>query len=195
MENGKKDIPTDKVLALRNQNLSDNQIIQSLQHDGYTSQQVIQALELADQKHSSAPQPPNQSFSPPPPQNNMQGQPQNMAPPSASPERDNSDIEELIEAIIEEKWATVEEDMNKVLEWKDTVDETIIDMQSDFKNIKTNFDDLHKAILGKVGDYDKNILQVGTQLKAMEEVFSKVLPTFTDNVAELDRIANKLNRK
>lgn len=188
----KDDVPTPKVLALRKQGLSDNQIIQSLQHDGYTSQQVIEALELADQKSNAAPQ---QSFSPPgAPQMPMQGQPSNIAPPMQAPQQDNSDVEELIEAIIEEKWTTVEQDMNKVLEWKDTVDETILELQSDFKNIKKNFDDLHKAILGKVGEYDKNILQVGSQLKAMEEVFSKVLPTFTDNVAELDRIADKLKR-
>ena len=32
-----KDIPTLKVVAMRKQGLSDNQIIQSLQHEGYDS--------------------------------------------------------------------------------------------------------------------------------------------------------------
>ncbi len=102
------------------------------------------------------------------------------------------DMEELIEAIIDEKWAEVERDIGRIIEWKDSVDERIGSITAQVTDLKTNFEDLHKAILGKVGDYDKNILEVGTQLKAMEEVFSKVLPTFTDNVGELNRITNKL---
>ena len=128
----------------------------------------------------------------PPPMGGVQQSPQQNNSSSAG--NTDEDIEELIEAIIDEKWAEVEKDINRVIEWKDGVDEKIGSIQEDIKQLQTDFDDLHKAILGKIGDYDKNILNVGSQLKAMEEVFSKVLPTFTDNVSELSRIADKLKK-
>ncbi len=198
------EIPTQRVLEMRQTGLTDNQIIQALQHDGYNSQQTLEALEMADmnnigirfpeaparemsQNPSNIAQPPfmqqmNNSFSPPP---MMQ---------SSAPQANDQDMEELIEAIIDEKWAEVEKDINRVLEWKDSVDEKIGGLTAQVTDLKKSFDDLQKAILGKVGDYDKNILNVGIQLKAMEEVFSKVLPTFTDNVSELTRIADKLKK-
>jgi hypothetical protein len=37
-------------------------------------------------------------------------------------------------------------------------------------------------------DYDKNLLDVGTEIKAMEKVFQKVLPELTSSVQELGRI-------
>jgi hypothetical protein len=36
---------------------------------------------------------------------------------------------------------------------------------------------------------------VGADLKAMERVFSKVLPQFTDNVKQLQDIADKMHKK
>ena len=58
--------------------------------------------------------------------------------------------------------------------------------------MKTQFDKLNNAVLGKIQDYDKNITDVGVQLQAMEKVFGKVLPTFVDNVNELNRITDKM---
>ncbi|MFW6008738.1 MAG: hypothetical protein ACOCP8_05660 [archaeon] len=197
------DPPIQKVLDMRNQGLSDNQIIQSLQQEGYDSQVVLEAMEMADE-HG------NQKFNQNniPPQNQMKQEPSSVAqnqnninpiqnnqlPPSNNNNNSNNneDMEELIEAVIDEKWSEIEKNINKVLEWKDGVDERIGSMKSDIDNLKKNFEDLHKAILGKIGDYDKNINDVGSQLKAMEKVFSNVLPTFSDNVNELSRIADKL---
>jgi hypothetical protein len=195
-------IPTDRVMALRQQGLTDNQIIQSLQHDGYDSQQVLSALELADQS-AAHPAPPLQQM--PELANPMVNTPKNMAPPLQQfpqgnqvpiqkPELRDSEVEELIEAIVDEKWNEFEKDINKLLEWKESVDDRMQEINNHLKILEKSFSDLHQAIVGKIGDYDKNILQVGIQLKSMEQVFSKVLPTFTDNVAELSRIAEKIKR-
>ena len=45
--------------------------------------------------------------------------------------------------------------------------------------------------MSKIADYDKNLLSVGTEIKAME-VFQKVLPTLTENVGELSRITKEI---
>ena len=43
-------IPTDKIVQLRQQGLSNNQIIESLQREGYSSAQVFDAMSQADIK-------------------------------------------------------------------------------------------------------------------------------------------------
>lgn len=123
----------------------------------------------------------------PPMQNQMQQMPQDTG-------SDTSEIEELIEAVISEKWKEIESNLNKVLEWKDKADQKLTGMQQQITDVKSQFDSLQKAIVGKIGDYDKNILEVGTQLSAMEKAFSKVLPTFTENINELNRITQKLKK-
>ena len=68
-------------------------------------------------------------------------------------------------------------------------------MEQNFQNLKESFSQLQKAVIGKVAEYDKHILDVGTEVKAMEKVFSKVLPVFTENVHELSRITDKIKQE
>ena len=104
-------------------------------------------------------------------------------------------VEELAEVIIDEKWTEVMKTIKKVTDWQDKTQQTITKIETEFETIKKDFDNLHKAIIGKIGDYDQNILNVGTEIKAMEQVFKKLLPSFTENVGELSRITKKLKPK
>ena len=104
-------------------------------------------------------------------------------------QQDNrTNIEEIAEAIIDEKWEEMMKNINKITEWKDNVDSRLNKLDQELKDVNDSFDKLHKAIIGKIGEYDQNILNVGTEIKAMEKVFQKILPTFTENVNELARI-------
>lgn len=190
-----------KVTLMRNQGLKDNQIMQSLQKEGKTSQEILNAFDVADHAKTFRAQ-----VSPAPVSNPMTNEPKSVAGPppfnkqptpiveAPKETKPDEDIEELIEAIIDEKWSSLEKDVSKVLEWKDSLESNLKEVKNRMDNLEKNFESLHKAIIGKIGDYDKNILEVGSQLKAMEQVFSKVLPTFTDNVSELSRITENLKR-
>ncbi|MBN1645675.1 hypothetical protein JW868_01395 [Candidatus Woesearchaeota archaeon] len=115
------------------------------------------------------------------------------APPvNVSLDPTSSDTEELVEAIIDEKWKDMVADIQKVIEWKNVTETKITTIEQKFKDLQSQFDNLHKALIGKISDYDKNILDVGAELKAMEKVFSNILPTFTKNVQELNNIANRM---
>jgi CRISPR/Cas system-associated endonuclease Cas1 len=97
-------------------------------------------------------------------------------------------IEEIAEAIIDEKWEDLLKNINQITDWKEKTESNISKLEQELKDLKDSFDKLHKAIIGKIGEYDQNILNVGTEIKAMEKVFQKVLPAFTENVNELSRI-------
>lgn len=119
-----------------------------------------------------------------------------MQQPPIPPQNNQSNIpsnEELIEAIIEEKWNELVKDLSAVLEWKSATENTIASMQTQFKDLQNSFDKLHSGVLGKVGEYDKHIMDVAAEIKAMENVFEKVLPAFTENVSKLDRITEDIN--
>lgn len=213
-------VPTAQVSQMREQGYSDNQIIQVLRRDGFNSSQVFDAFAQANLK-SGAPVPPeaggNSQFNsqnappqapegfapdgsgdmpppPPPPQFAQQSSMHSQYPNhSHNDGGDNTRerIEELAEVIIDEKWEELIKSLNKIVEWKDSTEVRIGRIEQQFKDIKSDFDSLHKAIIGKVGEYDQNILNVGTEIKAMEKVLQKVLPAFTENIAELSRITKK----
>jgi predicted site-specific integrase-resolvase len=130
----------------------------------------------------------------------LPNQPPGMPPPPANSQFPNQQQfqttnEELIEAIIDEKWNDLIKDITKIIEWKAIADSKLVSMQQEIKDMRNEFDKLHQAIIGKVGEYDQHILDVGAELKAMEKVFAKVLPVFTENVSELSRITDTLKQQ
>jgi len=189
------DVPVNNVVAMKQQGYSNNQIIQTLQRDGYNSSQIFDAISQSEmgsgQMNSDNFQTQQLGQQLPPMgqmQQPMQAQPMQQMPMSGL----QSSPEELVEAIIEEKWNELVKDINKVIEWKQKADAKLTAMEQQMTDMQIQFDKLHQAIIGKVGDYDKHILEVSTQLQAMEKVFGKVLPTFIDNVSELSAITQRV---
>jgi len=116
-----------------------------------------------------------------------------MAPPSSEPSKEN--VEEIAEAIVEEKWKEKEKEINKILEWKEEMTTKLTQLQQQMDDLKASFDSLHKGMLGKITEYDENLTNVGTEIKAMEKVFSKVLPSLTDSVNKLQRMSGPVKKK
>lgn len=243
---GHEAAPTARVLTMRQQGLSNNQIIQILQREGYEMDQIFNGMNQADIKQgvdfggTSAPldQVDHQQFQNPMQPDQMmspiepfythpddeqiisppQGQQvpssfppldQNMGAVNPSPSNDQSmgfgapmdpfsgdrqRIEELAEAIIDEKWNEIVRSINKIIDWKERMDTRITKMEQEFSDMQKNFDILQKSLLGKIGQYDENVSSVTTSLKAMEQVFQKLLPTMTENVNELSRISKVMGK-
>ena len=60
---------------------------------------------------------------------------------------------------------------------------------------RNHFANLQKAVLGKVTEYNENILNINTEMKSLEKVFEKILTPLTHNIKELSKITNKLKTK
>ena len=197
--------PTDSVLNMRQQGLSNNQIIQNLQRQGYKPDDIFEAMNQADIKGGveaapldsfnagdiSNPMQPPSTMPPGPP--SFGSQSQGLFTPPPPPSAPNSEkVEELVEAIIDEKWNDFVVNINKVIEWKNKMESRIGSIEQEIKDLKVEFEGLHNAVLGKISEYDKNIVNVGAELKAMEQVFQKVLPSLSENVNELSRITTNI---
>jgi len=189
--------PVEQVIMMKQQGYTNSQITQLLQSQGYTATQISDAINqgnlsgnfentrqetgMSDYGQSSY----EQSYT-------QQPRPQNFQPPheiSSPMTMDDERIQEVTEAIIEEKWQEFAGDMRRVIEWKDRSEDRIAKVEQQLIDLRLSIDSLTKSIMGKITSYDQNIMDVGTEIKAMEKVFQKVLPTLTENVNKLDRMA------
>jgi hypothetical protein len=174
------DTPVEKVMVMKQQGYDNSQIVQILQRDGYTSAQVFDALNQVELR-SGAPVIGNPTIP-------QAQQAQAMTDQQAS-------VEEYVETIIDEKWSELEKDIQKIIDWKNRSEQRLVELNQRVDDLKDRFDKLQGAIMGKITDYDRTMQDVGADLKAMERVFSKVLPQFTDNVKQLQDIADKMHKK
>jgi len=191
----------DRITQSRNQGVSNPQIIHDLEKEGYSQTDIFDAMNQKQLGGNTMPNqnqnpgmPPMPGAPPGPPANDMNTQqidPMNSMN-SMDPGMMGSTNEELIETIIEEKWNEIIKQINKIITWKNRTEEKVVRLEEQFKSLKDQFDELHRAVIGKIGEYDKNILNVGAEVKAMEKVFSNVLPIFVNNVKELNDITSHL---
>jgi len=184
--------PMEQVMAMQQRGMDNNQISTELQRQGYNSSQIYEALNQMNISGPGMEQPPQQ-----PQQNYSLDQPIPVQPqeqqPEATPSKDQ--IEEIAEAIIDEKWKEFEDDVRKIIEWKERSEVRINNLDQQIKDVAASLSTLHKNILNKITDYDKNISDVGVEIKAMEKVFQKVLPSLTENVNKLERLSKKPKKK
>ncbi|MBI2655233.1 hypothetical protein HYX06_02300 [Candidatus Woesearchaeota archaeon] len=187
--------PVEQVLMMKQQGYTNNQIVQALQSQGYNTNQVYDAISQSNlsgqgmQPEMGMPdygQGPEQAYSQPQYQQQSFQAPKEMqAPPTMDEER----IQEIAESIIDEKWNDFAADIKKVIEWKDRSEDRLAKIEQQMIDLRMTIDSLTKSIMSKISGYDQNITDVGTEIKAMEKVFQKVLPTLTESVNKLDRMA------
>ena len=145
------------------------------------------AVSMLDQEPSALDQQPQQA---------MQQQPFPAQPIKVDYAPSNIDeIEELVESVINEKWRSLVENFGNIGLWKDKVRTEISSIKQELRRLETRFDNLQKAILGKITSYDENIKDVGSEIRALEKVFQKIIEPLTSNIKDLDRITKKLKEK
>ena len=193
--------PAEQAMMMKQQGYTNNQISQMLQSQGYNNSQVYDAINQAGLSASFQANDQVESGMPEYGQNYEQPQQYQQQPPFQAPREtptpslqasasiDEERIQEVAEAIIDEKWQEFSSDIKKVIEWKDKSEDRLAKLEQQIVDVKISIDSLIKGIMSKIQSYDQNILDVGTEIKAMEKVFQKVLPTLTENVNKLDRMA------
>jgi len=104
------------------------------------------------------------------------------------------EIQEIAESIIEERWQEFMSRAGDFELWKDRTDREMVSIKQELIRTQDRFNNLQKAVLGKVSEYNENILNIGTEMKALEKVFEKILDPLVTNIKELERITNKLKK-
>jgi hypothetical protein len=213
-----KEIPTEKVLDMQKQGLGSQEIISNLQNSGYKHEQIASAMDQAAVKREiSNMGPPDQApvnedvplalmNAPAPsgaqneqiPQQEFQQQEYVPTDPSSTfapepLERASYDaIEEIAESIIKEKWNDMVKNVGDITQWKEKTDMELESVKQELIRTQQKFDDLQKALIGKVSEYSEGIIHLGTEMKALEKVLEKILSPLTKSVKDLQEVSEKL---
>lgn len=171
-----------QISRMRSQNMSNDEIAQRLLYQGFSNAEVFDAMNQVDSSQSYD-APAEQPFNP-----------GAYAPPTES-QIDTNKISEIAESIIEDKWGELVDHVNRIIEWKSSMELKLSAMDEQIKNMKSSFDSLQKAIMGRITDSDTVMREVSTDIKALEQVFKKILPGFVENVNELSRITQNIKKK
>lgn len=101
-------------------------------------------------------------------------------------------IHEIIEAIVGEKWQESMAGLGDLVAWKEKINHDVVSIKQELIRLEERFEQLQNAVLGRVKTYDEGIKGVHTEMKALEQVFSKILEPLTTNIKELNRITQDL---
>ena len=105
------------------------------------------------------------------------------------------DIEQIAETIIDEKFEKLTAKIDNLDAWKKDIDTKITTMTKTVTDMQTRLNETQKSIMNKVSEYNKSITNVDSEIKALTQVFGKIMPTFTQNVKELSKVVGKVKKK
>ena len=175
-----KEIPTERIIQMKNQGLQNNEIISTLQQEGYKHEQISNAMDQASVKNElSSMSMPNQEnvenkevplalMNAPSPtsgeeelrpishneQPRLQEQPSNFAPEPL--ERASYDaIEEIAESIIKEKWNEMLQNVGDIKLWKERTDIDLEGVKQELVRTQEKFENLQRALMGKISEYSE----------------------------------------
>lgn len=170
--------PVEQVMIMRQQGASNPQIIQTLQRN-YSPQQIADAMgqaeaRFAGEPYSTAPaMPAHEQFAP-------------------APQSSAQNVTEEVESQISEKWHALSEQLKPLGEWKEHVDSQMSGLANDVSALKSEVEKIHKAVFAQIQEYGQNLRDVGAEIKAIEKVFTQVLPELTTSVQDISRAAKSL---
>src|SRR3989339_595614 len=179
------EIPVNDALAMLKKDFKKEEITRSLEARGYTLQQIADAMNQAEIKQGV--------------QRNMPGQEegyQDLDIPMPTQAAVNYDeVQALVEQIVEEKWKEMMKSVGDISIFKARVSDDMEAVKQELLRTQKRLEDLQVAVLGKVKDYNESVLGIGNDMKALEQVFSKIMEPLVSNVKELGKITEELKKK
>ena len=196
--------PLDLVNNLKQSGFSKDQIVDNLQRRGYPMQAIDDAFTQMDIQNATE-EPPAPQFAQM--QRSVLSQVPAAAPvttfiprfqqqvqvPEASLQTEG--VQELVESVIEERWRRAMAECGDLTAWREKVKTEITSVKQELLRLETRFDSLQHAIIGKIQDYDKNIGDVGVEIKALEKILEKIIHPLTQNVKDLQKITDELKKR
>lgn len=104
-------------------------------------------------------------------------------------------IQEITEAIVDEKWEQLTKNMGDMNLWKESIQTELESVKQEILRVESRIEKLERTIIGRVKDYEKSLTDVNTEMQALGKVFEKILEPLTTNIKELGRITKELKEK
>ncbi|MEX0932658.1 MAG: hypothetical protein WDZ77_00980 [Candidatus Pacearchaeota archaeon] len=195
----------EQLSQMRNQGMDDANIIQNLQQNGFSQQDINNAFNQAQIKSAVSDNNEDGSLSAPSPGNN---QDEEFYTPNPEPENqgqqgtysqeqeyssyqqpqegdysqpgglDTGTIIEIAEQVFSEKMHAIQKTMEDVSEFKTLAESRMENILERIKRIEKTLDVLQVSILQRVGSYGSNLESIKKEMSMMQDSFGKALPGF-----------------
>jgi hypothetical protein len=107
----------------------------------------------------------------------------------------SSQVQEVVEAVVEEKWEDLISRVGDINLWKESINNDLESVKQEILRMQERFNNLQNILIGKVADYNKSVIDINAEMKALEQVIQKIIEPLTTNVKELNKITNELKKK
>ena len=114
--------------------------------------------------------------------------------PSSNPSMDIEKMHEIIESIVSEKWDDYISHMGDLSSWKQKIEINLLGTKQEVVRLNNKLESLQNSVLGKVGEYDKTMKDVHSEMRALGKVFEKILEPLTTNIKELGKISQDMKK-
>jgi hypothetical protein len=189
--------PINEVIEMRKQGMTNDQIISKLKAEGYNFSQIQNAMSQAEVKGSAVPAPaiPLPDIALPEPATPTFDEPTAVDLQKPEPVRaGKDDIERLLEQIIEEKWKGVTNKLDAIESWKVGIEAKMTTIDKGIATLNDRIDKVQASAASKTDEYDRTMQDVQTEMKALEKIMGKLIPSMTDTIKELRDIAEETKR-
>jgi len=190
----------DEIMQMKSQGVQDLDIVNSLQQEGYSPKDINDALSQAQiktavanegiyspqtQELQEAPQPESYGTQEYYPQQDYYSQ-------GYSPGTDTDSMMEIAEQVFMEKIKTIQNQIEKLEEFK-TIAETKIDNTEErLKRIESIIDRFQAAVIEKIGSYGDNLDSIKKEVGMVQDSFEKLM---RGSSATIKTEAKKVSKK
>ncbi len=187
--------PINEIIDMRSRGMTNDQIISKLKTEGFNFSQIQNAMSQAEVKSSAVPGP-----AIPLPEIELPGElklpeePELPKPEPVQASGGKDNIERLLEQIIEEKWKGVTNKLDAIENWKAGIDAKMEAIDKGIASLNGRIDKVQTSAASRVDEYDRTMQDVQTEMKALEKIMGKLIPSMTDTIKELREIAEETKR-
>lgn len=185
------EIPSEEIQKLISRGMSDKDIIKQFKSQGYSYEQIenamLQAVKVGVGEKEEAPQEPSFSDIP-----ELEEKPsEDMLPDVFSggeAENPETIIEELIEGVVEDKWQKFEERLNK------------LESEIDNATVTAKQAGLKSMVIAPTNDVAANELnarldEMEARVGGLEKAFKQFLPSLTKNIESLSQMIHEMKAR
>lgn len=173
----------DVIIEMQSQGLGEDEIIENLRQQGFAPREIDEALGqlkirgAVSQEYGDAAPEPGQ-YAPEASEGYAQGQ--GNYPSYASQGVSSEMVVEIVDQAVSDKLSSLNKSISSLASLKDDFEMQVKEMDSRIKKLEENMEKLQHAIIGKIGEYGKDMKNVHTEMSAMQESFSKMLNPLID---------------
>ena len=198
------------IKGMKDRGMDNNSIIDELKNRGHSSKDIYDSMDKDNEQYSSDLEPPSpgDSMSLPGSQQMRRGEQEwdnqedgIMGPPLPNnipqqiPQRQNIEqIEEIAEAIVDEKLQEFSSSIGDINVWKERINSEIGAIKQEIIRVRNQLENLQVGMLGRVEGYNKSVQTMSSEMKALSKVMEKIIEPLSMNVKELSRITEKLKK-